>query len=77
MRIADPELVNLEILPVGIGQQATDDATVRVACEYTLWLEVFYGKRSVIGAELRRNESVIVLIALVGVLDFHGCPMDS
>ena len=71
MRLADPYDVDFEILPVGIGQQAADDTAVRVACKHAQQLEVFYGKRGIVRAQLRYDERIIVFILCVGDFDFH------
>lgn len=53
------------------GQQAANDAAVRVAGKYSQQLEISHGEGGVVGPKLRRDECVILLIPHVSDFDFH------
>jgi len=71
MRLVYPKFVDFEVLPVGIGQQAANDAAICVAREYAQRFKISNGEGSVISPELRRDECVILIIAQVSDFDFH------
>ena len=71
MRLAYPELVDFEILPVGISQQAANDAAVSVAGKYSQQLEISHGEGGIVGSKVRCDECVILLIPHVSDFDFH------
>jgi hypothetical protein len=72
MCFADPQDVHFNVLPVGRGEQTTDDVALLVADKCTQGLEVIDGRRIVVGLDLGYNKIVILLIALSGDFNFHG-----